>query len=263
MIDPDSPSLWNQCRRCRKFKPGAEFEPKRGTAPATACMRCRDRSCKRSKQHSQSEKGRATQARHRKTDKWKATKAKHKQTDKCQETAARYIDSGRRAAVRKEEYDRVHSDPGRHLEHAIVVKVGKMINGKRKESETVMSYTEFSSNRDLCDHLESTFEPGMSFANFGKHRGVGPRVWNVGHRIARFHYDANNPEDVRRCWLKQNIFAQWGKENLSTHAAFPDESTLIALQTSWPVAWNDVLPSREERVCMERAVFARAGSWAW
>jgi hypothetical protein len=53
--------------------------------------------------------------------------------------------------------------------------------------------------------------------------------------------------------MKQNLFAQWGKDNLSTHAKFPDEEVLLKLQTSWPVAWNNKLPSRLERDLMENA----------
>jgi len=205
-------------------------------------------------------KAKIKNARYQQTEKRKISKARHKTTERFFKTETAY--APRRKELRAIEYKRVHSDPGLNLEHGIGVKVGKMLKGERDESETVLSYAEFSSRDDMMAHFEATFDTGMSFDNFGKYLVGGPRVWNVGHRIARFHFDANNPEDVRRCWMKQNLFAQWAKENIKAKVKFPEEAELMQLQSSWPTAWNDKLPSKEERMCMERAVFAGCGKYA-
>lgn len=226
-----------------------------------SCSDCCAKQVAYSAAYGKTAKGKAKYARYQQTEKRKISRAKYKATERYAETEAAY--APRKKELRALEYERIHSDPGLHLEHGISVKIGKMLNGERGESETVMSHTEFSSREDMLAHFKSTFDTGMSFDNFGKHRVGGPPVWNVGHRIARFHFDSNNPEDVRRCWMKQNLFAQWAQENISAKVKLPDEDELMRLRDSWPTSWNDKLPSRPERVCMERRLNAMCGSWAW
>lgn len=245
------------CSRCRRCKPVSEFNKGRDDDYSINCSDCAVTMNAHFAKYSKTNKGKATQARHQQTEKRKISKAKHKMTEKFAQTTAAYRSSDQRHELRAAEYERVHSDHGRHVEHGIGVKVGKMITGYRQSSETVMSYTQFTSRDDMLAHFESTFDDGMSFNNYGKHLVDGPRVWNVGHRIARFHFDANNPEDVKRCWMKQNLFAQWGKENIEAKVKLPAESELMQLRSSWPTAWNNMLPTAEERLRMGRGVFAR------
>tara|TARA_Y100000389_G_scaffold159803_1_gene161746 strand:- start:1544 stop:2359 length:816 start_codon:yes stop_codon:yes gene_type:complete len=262
------------CCYCKKNKPESDFKIKKNGELTKACVPCKAKEYAAATKYRQSPKGKAfwsafnkspaakaAQSRYQKTEKRKISTARHKASPKHAATLEAY--APRKKLVRAAEYKRVHEDVGRHLEHALVVKIGKMAKGVRKKSATVMSHTDFVDANDVRNHLASTFESGMSFDNFGKAKRGGPRVWNVGHRIARFHYDAGNEEDIRRCWRKDNLFAQWADENLSLHAKFPQVDKLIELCSSWPVAWNNQLPSQLERVAMERAVYARAGSWAW
>ena len=160
------------------------------------------------------------------------------------------------------EYKRVHDNPGTHLAHAIGCKLSKMAKHLRQKSATVSSYTEFEDAGDLKRHLESLFDPWMTFENFGKHRRKEERKWNIGHRIARFHYDPTVEEDVRRCWMKMNLFPQDAVENLRAKVTLPQEAELLQLRACWPTSWNDKLPSKPERVAMERVVYANCGSWA-
>lgn len=255
MERPLSPSLWRCCSRCRKTKLVTEFNrSSRGSDFWTkACTPCAAKMVGYVGKYMKGSNGKKTMEKYQKTEKRKITKARHKQTERYAMTSAAY--KPRKKELHSLEYERIHSDPGLHLEHAIGVKIGKMIKGIRRESEAVMSYTSFESREDMIQHLKSTFEEGMSFENYGKHRVGGPNVWNVGHRIARFHFDANDPEDVRRCWRKENLFAQWAEENLKAKVEFPSESKLLELRCCWPTSWNDRLPSQSERVRMVRSVF--------
>ena len=253
------------CTQCRVLKSSDHFVPKRGTTPTVRCINCRDIAAKFSKSEkgkkymknwSKSEKAKKIRKKHRDTDKWKATRARHKSSQVYADTNQRYIDSGRYAEVKKAEYERVHSDPARNLEHGIGVKIGQMLRGRRKSSETIMSITEFASRDDLLEHLKSTFKEGMSVDNFGVHRPNEPRKWQLGHRIARAYY-SSDPEDVRRCWKAKNLFAQWGAENLSLGVKIPDDITLLAIRDCWPLDWGDVLPSLVEKMRLERACVLR------
>lgn len=256
-----------RCKTCKVFHVRESFRGLQGTELKN-CKPCRekqktyretyhrkhpDAAQENQARYNKTAKAKAKSAKHRKTEKSAATRQRHRETERFKQTTDAYRNSDRWKEMRAAEYERTHSDPGRNLEHNIGCKIGKMLNGTRQSSETVMSFTEFEGRDDLMAHIESTFEHGMSFSNFGKHLVNGPIVWNVGHRIARFHFDTSNQEDVRRCWMKQNLFAQWAKENLSAHAKFPDEEELLKLQASWPVAWNNKLPSRSERGRMENA----------
>ena len=201
-----------------------------------------------------------SQRKHNGTEKRRQSQAKYKQSEKHALNQAKY--APRKKELHARDYERIHSDVGLNLEHGIGVKIGQMIKGSRIESMTIMQYSEFADAEDIKVHLQSTFDVGMTLDNFGKHIRGGPRVWNVGHRIARFHYDANCLEDVKRCWSKANLFAQWADENIKLKVQFPHEEALLKLRAYWPTAWNGQLPSPEERTCMERAVFANCGKWA-
>jgi len=78
----------------------------------------------------------------------------------------------------------------------------------------------------------------MTLKNYGKHEVGAPRRWNIGHRIARDHFDPNNDEDMLRCWNPDNIFAQWGDENLKAKTKLPSEAELLKLKHCWPTAWE-------------------------
>lgn len=192
--------------------------------------------------YNKTEKSKSRLAKHRKGDKWKATRARHKETDRFKETAEAYRSSDRWKEVRAAQYERVHGDPGRHMEHYIGITMGRMLKGMRSSSETVMSYSEFNDAEDLRAHFESQFQSWMTWENHGKASKDGVKKWNVGHKIARALYDANNEEDVRRCWSKKNLFPQDANENVALHTKLPAEDVLNQMKECWPVGWGGVVP---------------------
>lgn len=113
-------------------------------------------------------------------------------------------------------------------------------------------YTGFGSKEDLESHYESTFVNGMSFDNYGE--------WQYGHRISTQMY-AYTEEDKRRCWNRDNLFAQWATDNNALKVQLPADEQLLAIRHVWPVAWNNQLPSIEQRKEFERA--AMRGSRAY
>ena len=125
------------------------------------------------------------------------------------------------------------NDPGVHLGDVIQGKLVKMLRGTN-QSSTISKWTEFDSHNDIKRHFENQFEDGMSWTNYGS----GNDKWNIGHRIARAQYDHSNPEDVRRCWSKKNLFPQWQTENLSLGAKLPSSKVLAGLADVHPIAWS-------------------------
>jgi hypothetical protein len=185
--------------------------------------------------------------RHQKTDKRAASRARHRQTERYAATLKAYKASGRYAEVRAAEYKRVHSDPGRHMEHNIGTALLRMVKGIKDESTTGKMYTDFATRAQIVEHFEDLFLPGMTWENHGRYG------WHIGHRIARFHFNPNIKYDVRRCWSKNNLFPQWGKENLKMQVKLPPDEELIKLKSVFPEAWEGKLPTKEERAMMDSA----------
>ena len=195
------------------------------------------------KRYHKSEKGVLRKKRANGSEAQKRGKAKYRASEKFAQTTSTYRASDRHKEIRATEYNRTHSDPGRHLEHAIGVVMGHMLDGKRDKSKKVIASSGFKNAEELRTHLESTFEDGMAFDNHGRYVKGGPAVWHIGHRIARWHFDPKTyPEDMKRCWSPANLFAQWADENMSAGTKLPLLPVLILLKDYWPTGWGGKLP---------------------
>ena len=62
---------------------------------------------------------------------------------------------------------------------------------------------------DLSAHLESLFQPGMSWENYG--RGG----WSIDHKIPQAAFNFSDPghPDFKRCWALSNLQPMWEAEN--------------------------------------------------
>ena len=149
---------------------------------------------------------------------------------------------------RKAEICRIHP----RLDHEVVLNLlaGCMRRAKSASSSHSSAplsshhmelYTEFESREDVVRHFESTFESWMKLDNYGRHNPKGPRTWTIGHHIPRREFDMSNLADARRCWSKQNLFAQDGQENNEMWAHLPEN--VMQLRDVWPQSWNGIPPS--------------------
>jgi hypothetical protein len=87
------------------------------------------------------------------------------------------------------------------------VKNGRLIY---RNMENILGY----SIQELINHLESTFQEGMSWDNYNYHG------WHVDHirPVSSFKLtnedESLNIEEIRKCWALENLRALWGKENM-------------------------------------------------
>ena len=119
-----------------------------------------------------------------------------------------------------------------------------MLASQDYESGTIHFSTEFGSNAEWRTHLESTFAPWMNWQNRGKHCHGDPykKKWNIGHRIPCALYDCRDPEDLRKCFSKANLFAQCARENIEQNArGIPSRMDLERLRHVWPKCWENVV----------------------
>ena len=64
--------------------------------------------------------------------------------------------------------------------------------------------------KTLKEHLESLFEPGMNWNNYGKFG------WHIDHirPINTFNITSEDCEDFKKCWALENLRPLWWDENL-------------------------------------------------
>jgi RNase P protein component len=77
-----------------------------------------------------------------------------------------------------------------------------------KKWQHVFSIVGFTIN-DLFSHLESKFQPGMSWSNIGE--------WHIDHIIPESAFNYSSFEDIefKQCWSLNNLQPLWAKDNLS------------------------------------------------
>lgn len=63
---------------------------------------------------------------------------------------------------------------------------------------------------DLVQHIESQFQPGMTWENHGKHG------WHIDHihPIAAFEFESLDDPQFRECWALSNLQPLWAADNL-------------------------------------------------
>lgn len=66
--------------------------------------------------------------------------------------------------------------------------------------------------KQLKNHLERQFKPGMTWENYGK--------WHIDHKIPLSVHNFTQPDhiDFKRAWALKNLQPMWAKENMSKGA---------------------------------------------
>jgi len=63
----------------------------------------------------------------------------------------------------------------------------------------------------LMEHLESKFQPGMTWGNYGGRSG-----WQIDHVVPRswFKIQSSEDDDFRNCWALENLQPRWSIDNV-------------------------------------------------
>lgn len=96
---------------------------------------------------------------------------------------------------------RVRSNMKNRL-HALIV---------NRESGRIFSLLPYSA-RDVVEHMEANFLPGMSWENYGK--------WHIDHRKPCALFDHSDPAQVEACWALENLQPLWAVDNLKKGAMY-------------------------------------------
>jgi len=109
-----------------------------------------------------------------------------------------------RTLAKKENQKRHNRKPKNRLCQNIKTGIRKSLRtGKPGLWESYVGYT----LGEFREHLQSQFEPGMSWGNYGR--------WHIDHirPIASFDFDRYDDEDFKRCWSLSNLRPLWARDN--------------------------------------------------
>lgn len=152
---------------------------------------------------------------------WSKKPAGRKSASECQ---VRYLKTAKGKDRTKRNNDRIRAEQPILNEHHIRL--------RRKLKRWISHGDKYA---EYAAHFEATFEPWMSWNNYGRHE-IGKRRWCIGHRIPRSAY-ADTQSDADKCYNLENLFAQCAKQNAEQRDAMPDQATIGRLYHLIPDAW--------------------------
>lgn len=94
---------------------------------------------------------------------------------------------------------------------------GKLFNrGKQKHGRT-SDFIPYSMD-ELRAHLESLFQPGMTWENYGS-------TWEIDHRVPdyEFEYSSMSDEGFQKSWALENLQPLWAWENARKWRKLPEQ----------------------------------------
>jgi len=108
------------------------------------------------------------------------------------------------AQQRKYKIFKKKTDPEYKLLHNVRKRMWAILK-KQKKSDSTLKLTGCSL-QELRKHLESKFEDGMNWDNYG--------VWHVDHIIPCANFDLSDPEQQKICFHYTNLQPMWGEKNI-------------------------------------------------
>lgn len=129
----------------------------------------------------------------------KALRRVFKRNQKSLERAMRRADRPKR---------RQRGEIEKRIAKALRRRLEKIIKGYRRKTEDLIGCSVFQ----LRAHLESQFQSGMSWKNYG--------AWHIDHVWPCISFDLRVSENQLRCFNWSNLQPLWAKDNLSKNAKY-------------------------------------------
>jgi len=106
---------------------------------------------------------------------------------------------------------RLKTDPAFKIRLNLANRINAAIRDNIKSTDTISLLG--CSAEDARAYLESKFQPGMSWANYGLYG------WHIDHIRPCASFDLSKSEEQRKCFHFTNLQPLWAKENLSKNDA--------------------------------------------
>lgn len=119
---------------------------------------------------------------------------------------------------------RYRLEPVFRIKHVISVSINKELkkNNLSKNNSSILKYLPYSIQQ-LKIHLESLFEPWMTWQNHGTYRTESWKnedqttwTWNIDHIVphSKFHYVSMTDPSFHECWALTNLRPYSSKQNI-------------------------------------------------
>jgi hypothetical protein len=123
--------------------------------------------------------------------------------------------------------DRLHGDLSYRLHNYISRAIRRAIKKDRRSAFDLLGYTV----EELRQHLESLFQPGMTWENYGTE-------WHIDHITPKSWFKLENEDGVdnyelRLCWSLRNLQPMWGVENLEKSNRYISDIKLGKIHISY------------------------------
>jgi hypothetical protein len=104
---------------------------------------------------------------------------------------------------------RMKRDPSYRLSARFGTAISDAVTGAKKRIR--WSHLVGYDVETLKNHLESKFQPGMTWENYGKNG------WHIDHIIPKssFHYTSYEDEEFKKCWSLSNLQPLWAADNMA------------------------------------------------
>jgi len=171
--------------------------------PICRIKRQKERQKRADKKYYQSEKGKQnTKRKYLTCTKRIVTEWREKNPDKIKKIQAKH-----RKSEKRKKYIKNYFSVARHkIRQRMSNLIYQSVKGKKlgKCWEHLVGYTV----EKLMKHLESKFQTGMTWENYGG--------WHIDHLVPEswFHYESVYDEEFKKCWALSNLQPKWAKENL-------------------------------------------------
>jgi hypothetical protein len=109
-----------------------------------------------------------------------------------------YITWARKKSLKNYHKNKVRQNVSRMIRNALTGYT------KSKPTFDALNYT----LQDLKEHLESKFQEGMTWDNYGE--------WHIDHIIpqSKLKYTSMDDENFKKCWALDNLQPLWARDNL-------------------------------------------------
>lgn len=110
------------------------------------------------------------------------------------------------------------STPSLRVRQSVSTSVRRALSGDKESKRTfeILGYT----LKELMDHLEAKFQPGMSWENY-EYRG-----WHIDHKRPQssFRFTSIDDPDFKACWSLSNLQPMWWLDNISKGAKWSPQT---------------------------------------
>lgn len=197
-----------RCGRCKEIKLLTEFNSLGGKRPNEYQSRCKKCVCNEDPEKARArhqawyykniERARETSRRWRSANKERCRKVNDAYNEKNRDKMLAWQHRAN-TTRRKNPMFKLSDHMGTRMGAAL--KSGK----GGKSWKTMVSFT----LQELRERLESLFQPGMAWENYGQ--------WHVDHirPVCSFNFNGPDDEDFKKCWSLDNLQPLWARDNKS------------------------------------------------